>query len=307
MPEHIFTGLRTKAGFSVTSSATFNKTVSEFGTIEDVRELISGRNQFEEVITRDLSTGEINGAIDWDGDLGEYIFWKALDVCLTTDPRELSKIMLSSIQEPGKTRIVTKGYVALKIILDVVAHIASFPLTKVESSASGMSKGAHAWELYKKIASSEELADTVEQVDDEGETEAGRTIELTRKTLFCSCTDYETATDYVSHRKAKHIMGRWMTRCGIPRLLKHIVVNTAYNARDVYFTGEGPLKIHGEQVGGTNLRRVTLIRGVMMGDPLTKVLLHLINITARQLGNLTESDLEPFFTNASSVYKELYG
>jgi hypothetical protein len=71
-----------------------------------------------------------------------------------------------------------------------------------------------------------------------------------------------------------------MSISGIPKGLRKIV-RTLFTPRFVEFHGTGVFSEIGEPVSGT-LRRVVMTRGVMMGDPLTKVLLHLVNLGVRE-------------------------
>jgi len=76
-----------------------------------------------------------------------------------------------------------------------------------------------------------------------------------------------------------------MRRCGIPHLLQQIVLRATLCPKIIEFTGFGLMEEIGEpHKWKDNIRFVTLKRGVLMGDPLTKVFLHILNIVCREFG-----------------------
>jgi hypothetical protein len=197
---------------------------------------------------------------------------------------------LVMISEPGKARTVTKAMAALKIVLDVVNKICSWPLTKIDSSTSGMGKSSHAWQSFKKS-----FTDTGKEVCFNPLTEKVKTssdgeklLTTTFRDLFLSSTDYENATDAMNHEVARVISKYWMGRCGIPPILQMIVNATCYQPRPIVFEAQGPMSLIGEPWNAespfTSPRQVMLRKGVLMGDPLTKPVLHLVNILVRITG-----------------------
>lgn len=119
---------------------------------------------------------------------------------------------------------------------------------------------------------------------------------------FCS-TDFQEATDRLVHSLASGISRKWMVRCGIPAILQGIVLGTCFQPRTVYFTATGSLKDIGLPSEG-NQRKITLYRGVLMGDPLTKVVLHFTNIISRKLGeDLSSGQAFKAFRNSSEAYE----
>jgi len=121
---------------------------------------------------------------------------------------------------------------------------------------------------------------------------------------FCS-TDYQEATDRMVHELAEITASTWMDKCGIPPLLSGIVMAVCFKPRRVVFSGTGPLSTIGVELSD-ELRVITLRRGVLMGDPLTKVILHFSNIITRRLGrSLTDGTIFAHFDNGEEC-KEAY-
>lgn len=310
IPDDAFTGLATKARISVTTSACWERTRQEGGTVEQIRRLVSLGSEGFPVKIRDLETGAVTGSGKLpDLEIGEYIFWACLEDVLCTPPEELRKASLVVVHEPGKGRSITKGHASLKIVLDVISKVCASPLEKgLMSSASGMGKANHGWNFFRDLYESGEVPDLFDVVHRE-EQELEESIERTDyyKDFFVSSTDYEEATDYLHHTVARAVGERWMRKCGIPKLLIAVVCKICYQPRSIYFTAKGPLKNIGRSTEFNQKRSIIMRRGVLMGDPMTKVVLHIINASVRLLGEKAfDSDfLQSAFNNPQQVRERL--
>jgi hypothetical protein len=302
IPDHIFTGLDTKARVTITSSACWEATRKEGGTAQAILDLMSKYDDMP-IPIRDMDTGEIKEFCSKQdfSSIGTAIFHACLDEVLHTPVEELRKVILTIVREPSKARVVTKGHAALKIVLDTVSKICSWPLKKgFKSSESGMGKSHHGWNLFKDF-SSEEMYELLFSEDRERREEDTFNDHIDRiirwqDLWFCS-TDYQEATDRLIHALGRLISRKWMQKCGIPQILQGIVMGVCFQPRTVIFTGTGPLKDIGRPLEG-DLREITLYRGVLMGDPLTKVVLHFSNIISRNLGmTLSSGEIFSRFLN----------
>jgi len=150
-----------------------------------------------------------------------------------------------------------------------------------------MSKEAHGWEFFKSMFNDDlqpSLFNETEKVRlKKLDTMNAKAFKVSYQDVFVSSTDYETATDYLSHDVAKIISNMWMTKCGIPCVLRGIVMETCYKPRRVMFSASGPIATLGIGTDEENLRYILTTRGVLMGDPLTKPCLHIINILTREI------------------------
>nr|DBA06992.1 TPA_asm: RNA-dependent RNA polymerase [Narnavirus sp.] len=291
IPSHIFSGLTTKARVTVTGSACAEATRREGGTAQAILDLLEKIREFG-VSVRDLQTGETVGSKSLDSfdSIGTAIFFACVDEIMWTEPQDLRQCFLTMVKEPGKARVVTKGHAALKVVLDTVSRICSWPLKKaIKSSESGMGRAHHGWNLFVDLFNEEEsdmlfsVAERdIEELDD-------HVIQSeVYKDLYFSSTDYQEATDAMQHEVASLIAERWMRLCGIPDLLRGIVHGVCYQPREIFFSGTGPLAEIGEYDEDKGLRKVTLRTGVLMGDPLTKPVLHLVNILVRRIPQMLE-------------------
>jgi len=308
LDDSAFTGLATKSRITVSTSASWEKTRREGGTIEAAREILASLPIGECVPVRDLYTGRIEKYRDKSSfdSTGEVVFWLALDHVLRSPPEELKYAFLTMVKEPGKARTVTKARACLKIVLDLVNKLVSSPLEKgIRSSTSGMGKANHGWNLFCQMMS-DDMKDIVFSLDSREEDAYEGYVERTDtfKALYTSSTDYKSATDQLRLKTASDLGQAWMIKCGIPPVLRGIVQKTCYEPRKVFFHASGVLNNFGTPRPdmGLNIRCVTLVTGVLMGDPLTKVVLHLTNVVTRHIGSrLFDVDFYDKFPNGTEA------
>jgi len=307
VPEHVFTGLSTKARLTITASACWEKTRQEGGSLQAISDLMTEASAGYPAKVISLFTGKTEEYITMDtSEAGEYIFWRSLEEVLRMAPEEISQVYVTVVKEPGKARTVTKGMICLKLVLDVVNKIVSYPLSKVDTSKSGMGKDAHGWNLFTEFYQNPD-----ESFCKKSQTDTGTTSTFIREVIyediFAECTDFVTATDAMHHKVCEIIALKWMKRCGIPPLLQKIVVKTCFSPRIVHFNGKGIFSHIGVFSDiDAYTRNVRLVRGMMMGDPLTKVILHFTNISIRELGRyiatgsyrelILDNDVRPVIT-----------
>jgi len=310
LPDRAFTGLSTKARVTVTTSACWENTRKNGGTTEEIRRILHPEVTGNQYPVLDLETGATLSYVDTQrhDSFGELIFWAALDRVLRTPLRELRSCFLTVVKEPGKARSVTKARACLKIVLDVVSKLCAEPLAKgIRSSQSGMTASNHGWNVFLRLFT-EEAKEEVFRIATRTEAPFGGYVERTDtyEDLFVSSTDYEEATDRMNHKMASELAHAWMTKCGIPRMLRSIVMQTCFAERTVYFHATGMLATVGTAAPqfGEHIRAVTLRNGVLMGDPLTKVCLHLTNAVTRHIGTrLFEADFYEPFGNAAEAHQ----
>jgi len=236
----------------------------------------------------DLNNLQLIEQFAYDGkNSGDYIFWRCLETVLQASPEEMREAFVAIVREPGKARTVTKGPVALRVVLDVINKMASYPLKKLDSSEAGMSKDAHGWLFFKKFFSGENHDLTFQQKGSfkpkVGEEFLSRTERRIYTDTFVEFTDYETATDSFNHEVGSIIMKLWFARIGLPSILKRIAFGVITQKRKIIFEGSGIFKDVGEHHEGTQ-RFIWLNSGFLMGDYLTKVILHIQNAAARKSG-----------------------
>jgi hypothetical protein len=289
IPQHVFTGLHTKAAVNITTSACIEEMKREGGGTEAISKLLLELENEDRAQIFDLNSFKHLGSkARSECTLGEYIFWRCFEEVIKTSPEENREAFVAIVREPGKARTVTKGHIALRVVLDVVNKIASYPLKKVASSSSGMEKDAHGWNFFEEFFKKESLETTFDpiKIEIDGDREKFHFETTTYRTVYVECTDYNTATDSMHHEVAEIIASEWLSACGLPTMLKRIVHATCFQEREIRFEGSDIFQEIGTPArAGTTERKVVLKKGVLMGDPLTKVILHLVNIMSRKAGS----------------------
>jgi hypothetical protein len=299
IPNYVFEGLDTKAAITLTTSACIEKSRREGGGTQAISDMIAEGEFGRKANMIDLTTGQLIKLIEYDKtNSGDYIFWRCLEEVLSMPAEKLREAFVAIVREPGKARTVTKGPIALRIVLDVINKIASFPLKKLKTSTAGMSKDAHGWQMFKAFFESENAKEAF-NISATSEERHDRDAEMWEETriyddLFVEFTDYETATDSFHHEVGETIMKRWLSRVGLPPLLKRIAHGIIPKPRKIIFEGTGIFSDIGEPYGETT-RFVILRAGFLMGDYLSKVILHLQNASTRKIGRFLTDPTSPDF------------
>jgi len=309
LPDEAFTGLATKARITVSTAASWEKTRKEGGTIAHIHELVFDGKAGVPAPVRNLETGQVTHSLlvgEFESP-GEYIFWRCLDFCLRTPLDVLQHAFLTVVKEPGKGRSVTKARSYLKVVLDVISKICAEPLKKgISSSTSGMGRSHHGWNFFQHFYD-KGVEERVFDIENMTKTEYTGYEErmFVYKDIFLSSTDFEEATDAMKHEFATIASEGWMVKTGIPPVLRGLVHATCFRPRKIFFTAVGALKKYGipEPKYGPDIRYITLRQGVLMGDPLTKIVLHLTNVSARTLSREMKDSLwlGTQFTNAHEL------
>lgn len=304
----IFTGLEHHGSVNLSNSASFEKKRKEGGTIEAISEYCLGMQFGIPVEMFDLNTGESRGMHRYcdsriksdypEIGMTDYIFWRSLQEIRKTSMEDLRTLRASMVEEPSKTRSVTIGMSALKVVLDVVNGICSHPLKKYPSSISGMSKANHSWNTFLDFFKPEHRDLFFKERENSGRpgTASNRTIRE-YETVYALSTDYTEATDSFRFDVAKRLGVFWMQLCGIPTALINIVIQVSFGPRKLIFNAPkgSLLKEYGEVIDNDH-NFVWTTKGLPMGDPLTKVILHLYNIVVRKSARSVEE-----------TYREVYG
>jgi hypothetical protein len=305
IPDAALTGLQTRASVRATASACFELNREEGGTAQQINNLCWRRSIGQNVPVRDLWTGEIQSWECSQLEIGEYIFYACLEEVLSMDPEKLRELKLLVVRDPGKGRAITKGHACLKIVLDVVNKLCAKVLAKsFESSHSGMEKSNHMWGLFQSFFTNE-MKDVIfhpEKVE-KNDMGNGETLVTTLFSMvYALSTDYDDATNFFDLTIGKKISVAMMRKCGIPSLLIGIVIATSFTKRRVLYSSYGIMKHVGEKYD-EDQNSIHLSKGLMMGDPLTKVILHLLNIGVRMLadGIVSREAFDQRFTNSNEI------
>jgi hypothetical protein len=246
-----------RAKISLSDSGEFFTTTQEGGKLEATRKILHSLQSVEEI---NLETGIKTGKVlnKENSNVGEMIFHWACG--LFTNRKEIYRtnvmsVRVSLVSELGKYRGITVSHLAHSVLLHVASHVLLEFIKEVPSSRSGVSAANHAWNFFKHLSHKNPAASFI----------------FGDKDSYVFSTDWENATDYCDHAVAQGMINRIMDILGFPKWYRQTVCFALCAPRQVEFIDEE-----------TNLlERYFTTRGVLMGDPVTKVVLHLYHLVTR--------------------------
>lgn len=246
-----------KAKISLSDSGEFFTKAHEGGKLEATRKVLSDLQEVEEI---NLETGFKTGRLlnRENSSVGEMIFnWACshfLERGKIYDTNVMS-VRVSLVSELGKYRGITVSHLAHSVLLHVASHILLEYIKEVPSSNSGIGAANHAWNFFKLLSHKNPVASFI----------------FGNKDTYVFSTDWKDATNYCDHTVAQGMINRLMHKLGFPNWYRQTVTFALCGPRQVEFVDEDTHL----------LERYYTTRGVLMGDPVTKVVLHLYHIVAR--------------------------
>lgn len=271
------------ARMTINATSALGVSRDELGKVEAVSRILS---EGREVPVYDLETGEETSLrMTWDGEnTGTYLFHYSVEFCVTS-PEAASEIQTFAVNEQSKSRIVSKSHVCVTIMLGILATMCSEWLALVPTSKSGMTASNHLWQLYKRMDQSNPASEFMWRAistDKHG-------LDEEHADVFALSADMRTATDFGCWNRGRILLGTLAIKC--------LGLGTWYTGLCLRFLC-GPRIVHLERssmgldgVVKTEPAITTTKRGWLMGDPGTKVLLHLVNLVARRVGQKMASEL----------------
>jgi len=246
-----------QAKISLSDSGEFFTSSEKGGKLEAARLVLS---KLEEVNIRDLSTGEIlRTAKVSDLPPGESLFYWACEMFSDRKhcyDRNIMSVRISLVAELGKYRAITVSHLAHSVLLHVLSHVLLKYLSLIPSSESGVQAANHAWNFFKRLSHKNPNANFI----------------FGNKDVYLFSTDWEQATDFTDQLVAQAILNNICWVMGIPQWYRQTCVFALCAPRQV------------EQVDAEDktLSVFYTSRGVLMGDPVTKVVLHYYHLVARE-------------------------
>nr|WKR37711.1 putative RNA-dependent RNA polymerase [Leptosphaeria biglobosa narnavirus 16] len=252
--EKFWSRVISRAKISLSDSGEFFTNSESGGKLEAAREVLSKNREIPEV---NLETGEYTGRILTPNDqVGIRLFHWALGVFRdrkTIYDRGAMSVKISLVAELGKYRAITVSHLAHAITLHVLSHVLLEYISAIPSSRSGVGAANHAWNFFKRLSHKNPAGNFIFKED-----------------AYVFSTDWEEASDWLDHPISQLMLNRLCVNVGIPTWYRQTCCFALCAPRQVEEIDENKL-----------LNRYFTTRGVLMGDPVTKVLLHLCHLVAR--------------------------
>jgi hypothetical protein len=282
-------------------SASTTQTVTTGGKPEDARVILQEiRNHQVKIPIRNLDSFQITGftpmlsSIVEDAEsvnISSILFWFSLQTMinrLTSDGKwppgnlfslpsslkmfedDIFRCILICINEPGKARMLVKSMSNFNWFLTPAAKICQGVLKDLPDHKAGLSLGSHDWQHAKRISG--ESAEAMFMYD--------RDTGTLKPNIIMGFLDWEVATDAMQREIGiSHLLSFW-GYVGFPEKYGQIIA--------VALLQEQPVKefISEEDENG-DFNRITkhgtIKEGFMMGNQMTKTVLHLSHVSQRNL------------------------
>jgi len=273
----------------VEAKASVSSTVREGGKLEDARLLIDDAIRGAWLIpVRDFSTGNIDSEFIVTELIREekpgfegYLFWIALQITLNWVSKrsaryrayyrslpgsegwehELFEMEIVHISEPGKERNLTKSSAILGFVLTVCSKVCQMALSYNQDHRAGLVMSAQDW-VHQKRISPESLEATF--IYD-------RQTRLRKPEIWNVFQDWTESTDFIPRQVGGTALDAWMLYIGFPLWYRDLIL--VLSQQD-YVVKEN---IHNYETKTTELWVGKITEGFMMGNALTKSILHLMH------------------------------
>lgn len=255
-----------EAKVSLSDSAEFDNPTRMGGKLEAGRKFLQPFTSGEKTPRYvDLDTGQDGIEIPNDRKhLGEILFHESLRLVRDSDDKTMSDILrvrYSGVHEAGKVRAITVSTLTHSMCLQPASHVALSILGLLPSSRAGTKSANHAWQFFKRLSHTNPAAGWIFDHARESGTKP-----------WIVSTDLETATDFCSHEIVKTILATFLGRhgMGFPAFYMKVCIYLLSESREVFSRFGEPFQTK---------------RGALMGDPLTKVVLHFCLIASSKLAS----------------------
>lgn len=280
-------------------TASTDRLVKEGGKLEDARLLLNLASRFKwRIPVRDLDDNTI---IDWlevvretdrDEEYTRPLFWISYTVVLNhwVQAGEYSQdyyhrlpmgaeeykgnffdARIVHISEPGKERNLTKASAMMGWFLTPGAKLAQVTIAELREHRAGLLESSHEWRHQKRVSV---LSDESDFIYD---TATGKTMSDVRHVF----KDWTESTDFIGKMVGwAHLKG-FFEYVGFPRAYARLILRTIIEPQpvtEVVVLRDPEGHTETEQVLWTGFIR----EGYMMGNPMTKPILHLVHISETQ-------------------------
>jgi hypothetical protein len=177
------------------------------------------------------------------GSIGTPLWWMAYRKAKAGDP-DVFNVNVAGIRENGKCRVVTSGSFYKDVLLQPFSHLTIEMAKSNPILSAGFQAGRLGWEFIQSIEGLDPVRGEILFEDD----------------VSMLSFDWTKATDNPSHASGVAVMGPILRKIGLDEETIQVILRTWVGPKDLYMN-----KV---KVG-------TMVRGIPMGDPLTKTNLSL--------------------------------
>jgi len=255
--DRFFDSCASAAKISLSDSGEFFTKSEDGGKLEAARKVLQ---EIVDIEVIDLQTGLKTGRKLFKGldSQGEVLFMWACHMFhdrRNCYEKNIMSTRISLVAELGKYRAITVSHLAHAILLHVLSHVLLDYLRVIPSSESGVKAANHAWNFFKRLSH---------------KNPAGNFLFENEETLLFS-TDWKQSTDFIDHNVGRAILACLCQIMGIPK----------WYAQTCTFALCAPRQVEFLDPENKVLSMFLTKRGMLMGDPVTKVVLHTYHLISR--------------------------
>lgn len=253
---------------SLSDSGEFFVKTNDGGKLEASRRVLRTHDEIEEI---NLHTGETTGNILTKDNAkpGLRLFHWACGKFRNRANCYKNNSMscrISLVAELGKYRTITVSTLQHALVLHPFSHMGLKILEAFPSSESGIGAANHAWNFFQRLSHKNPSASFIFNE------------KITTSVLS---TDWSQATDYCDPYIAMAMLNRLMNLLGVPKWYRETVC----------FALTAPRQVETLDRNGATIEVFYTSRGVLMGDPVTKVALHLHHLIGGKIAGLLLQDV----------------
>jgi hypothetical protein len=262
-----FEGVVAASKISLSDSGEFFTNTNVGGKLEAARRVLTSNPEIPEInLHTGLPTGKILTEIHPEG---ERLFHWACGTFVDRKrvyERNCMSCRISLVAELGKYRTITVSTLQHALLLHPFSHMGLKILEAMPSSESGIGAANHAWNFFKRLSHKNPSASFIFNED-------------IQTSVFS--TDWSSATDYCDPLIAGAMLNRLCVALGVPTWYRETML----------FALTGPRQVETLDRNGCPIEKFYTSRGVLMGDPVTKVVLHLHHLVGSRMAGLLLFDV----------------
>jgi len=296
----LFAEIFSRIELPLKGTASVDTFVKDGGKIEDARLLLNlAIKQGWKIPVRDLETNSIiefvtvSRETESDADFSRPLFWLSYQLTINHWVKKgqwnkeeyyqfldygdheyepgIMDAKIVHISEPGKERNLTKSHAVLAWFLTPASKITQGALSLLPEHRAGLLESSHEWRHQKRVsAMSDESGFIYDGI-------TGRTNDEIQHVF----KDWTESTDFISKYVGwAHLRGL-MDYLGFPNGYKRLVLKTIVEAQPVVETTSRTILDDGHEIVDPVNWTGFIREGFMMGNPMTKTILHLVHASER--------------------------
>lgn len=285
-----------RVNLDLKQSASYTSLVREGGKLEDARRILqTAKKENFTIYVRDLNTGRViekypvsKYSMDEKQYYKQTLYWLSFQLALNSmvkkgqlDKRfyvryaqkdgslfevDCDKVKVLTIREPGKDRVLIKSQSVLVWALSIFNKLVQNGLALLPDHEIGLKSTSHMWKHYERLS----------PINEESKFLYDFSTGVTKATIFQCFQDWTKATDNINPALAQELLITLCVWLKLPPWWSEVCILMATMPPEFEF-------VHETMDGVQRVITGTFKRGLMMGNPVTKTVLHLMHCPIKSI------------------------